>query len=464
MGNDNEERSWSDHGLKRILGPVDATCIVIGAIIGVGIFFTPSQVAQLAQSEGMALTAWAIGGAIALMGALTFAELGGMYTRTGGQYEILRDAYSPLPAFLFVFCNATAIQAGAIAVIAVICVQHLGVVVGNEISSTFALTLCSAGLIVGLSAANALGVRWGSRIQNLTVYAKMLTLIVVTILAIVTDAAVPEVVASASNESSDSDRSAIVLIFAALVPAFFAFGGWQHALWMAGEIRQPKRNVPLAIVGGVIIVITIYLLVNWAYLHLLGYQGVMESQTLAADAVGKVWPRYGARFAGAAVAVSAFGVLNAQLLSGPRLIYSMANDGRFFQLFARVNSRFRTPLAAIVLLGFMALVLLIAAGQDVVSKLTTGVVFIDAIFFALTGLALIVLRKRRPGAERPVRVPGYPVVPLLFVLGELCILAGALFYSEQRITVLIGIGWIIGATLLYFLFFYGGRSKNSADQ
>ena len=262
MGNDNEERSGSDHGLKRILGPVDATCIVIGAIIGVGIFFTPSQVAQLAQSQGMALTAWAIGGAIALMGALTFAELGGMYTRTGGQYEILRDAYSPLPAFLFVFCNATAIQAGAIAVIAVICVQHLGVVVGNEISSTFALTLCSAGLIVGLSAANALGVRWGSRIQNLTVYAKVLTLIVVTILAIITDAAVPEVVASASNESSDSDRSAIVLIFAALVPAFFAFGGWQHALWMSGEIRQPKRNVPLAIVGGVIIVITIYLLVN----------------------------------------------------------------------------------------------------------------------------------------------------------------------------------------------------------
>lgn len=459
MASESEHRSGTDQGLKRILGPVDATCIVIGAIIGVGIFSTPSQVAQVAGSGSMALTAWAIGGAIALMGALTFAELGGLYPRTGGQYEILRDAYSPLPAFLFVFCNATAIQAGAIAVIAIICAKHLGVAIGTEITGTFALTLSAAGLIVGLTAANALGVRWGSRIQNLTVYAKVLTLIVVTILAIMTDAAVTEVVVSESTEQSDSGRAPIVLIFAALVPAFFAFGGWQSALWMAGEIRQPKRNVPLAIVGGVLVVVTIYLLVNWAYLRLLGYDGVVGSQTIAADAVAKAWPNIGRRVAGAAVAVSAFGVLNAQLLGGPRLIYSMANDGRFFRLFAHVNTRFKTPVAAIVLLGLMALVLLIVAGQHAVEKLTTGVVFIDSVFFALTGLALIVLRKRRPRAERPMRVPGYPVVPLLFVLGELCILAGALFYSEQRITVLIGVGWILGATLLYFLFFYGSRRQ-----
>ncbi len=459
MASESEHRSGTDQGLKRILGPVDATCIVIGAIIGVGIFSTPSQVAQVAGSGSMALTAWAIGGAIALMGALTFAELGGLYPRTGGQYEILRDAYSPLPAFLFVFCNATAIQAGAIAVIAIICAKHLGVAIGNEITGTFAMTLSAAGLIVGLTAANALGVRWGSRIQNLTVYAKVLTLIVVTILAIMTDAAVTEVVVSESTEQSDSGRAPIVLIFAALVPAFFAFGGWQSALWMAGEIRQPKRNVPLAIVGGVLVVVTIYLLVNWAYLRLLGYDGVVGSQTIAADAVAKAWPNIGRRVAGAAVAVSAFGVLNAQLLGGPRLIYSMANDGRFFRLFAHVNTRFKTPVAAIVLLGLMALVLLIVAGQHAVEKLTTGVVFIDSVFFALTGLALIVLRKRRPRAERPMRVPGYPVVPLLFVLGELCILAGALFYSEQRITVLIGVGWILGATLLYFLFFYGSRRQ-----
>ena len=459
MATENEGRNGSNHGLRRVLGPIDATCIVVGAIIGVGIFYTPSQVAAIAQSPGMALTAWAIGGGIAMLGALTFAELGSFYPRPGAQYEILRDAYSPLPAFLFVFCNATAVQAGAIAIIAVICVKHLGVAVGNEITGTFALTLSSAGLIVGLTAANVLGVRWGARIQNLTVYAKVLTLIVVTILAMMTDAPVTEVIASESVDRSDPDRFPIVLIFAALVPAFFAFGGWQSALWMAGEIRQPKRNVPLAIVGGVLIVVTVYLLVNWAYLRLLGYQAVVDSNALAADAVARVWPQIGARLAGAAVAVSAFGVLNAQLLAGPRLIYSMAKDGRFFGVFARVNARSATPLAAIVLLGSMALVLLIAAGQDVIGTHTTGVVFIDSIFFAMTGFALIVLRKRRPGIERPVRVPGYPVVPLLFVLGELCILAGALLYSERRITALIGVGWIVGATLLYFLFFRGPRRQ-----
>ncbi len=459
MAVQNERGTSGEPGLRRVLGPIDATCIVVGAIIGVGIFFSPSTVAAIAQSPGMALTAWAIGGGIALLGALTFAELGSLYPRAGGQYDILRDAYSPWPAFLFVFCNATAIQAGAIAIIAIICVRHVGVAVGTKFTGTFALTLSSAGLIVGLTAANALGVRWGSRIQNLTVYAKVLTLIVVTWLAITFDAPVTEAVASESTEQSVTGGFPIGLIFAALVPAFFAFGGWQSALWMAGEIRQPKRNVPLAIVGGVLIVVTVYLLVNWAYFRLLGYQAVVTSETLAADAVAKVWPQIGGRLAGAAVAVSAFGVLNAQLLGGPRLIYSMASDGRFFRVFARVNARARTPIAAIVLLGFMALVLLIAAGENAVGKLTTGVVFIDSVFFALTGLALIVLRKRRPNVERPVRVPGYPVVPLLFVLGELGILGGALFYSEQRPTALIGVGWILGATVLYFLLFRRPRHQ-----
>ena len=359
MASEYEKHSGSQSGLRRVLGPIDATCIVVGAIIGVGIFFTPTQVAAIAGSPGLAMTVWVIGGGIALLGALTFAELGSFYPRSGAQYDILRDAYSPLPAFLFVFCNATAIQAGAIAVIAVICSKHIGVALGFEIANPFALVSLSAALIIGLTAANALGVRWGSRIQNLTVCAKLLTLVVVTFLAVLAEpmssSGAVEVI-----EDSSSQKHPLLLICAALLPAFFAYGGWQHALWMAGEIRQPKRNVPLAIVGGVLIVVTAYLLVNWAYLHLLGYQGVVESGTLAADAVASVWPKVGARLAGVAVAISAFGVLNAQLLSGPRLIHEMARDGRFFRSFAAVNRRFNTPLTSIALLGVLALVLLFA--------------------------------------------------------------------------------------------------------
>ena len=462
MANQSQRGTSSEPGLRRVLGPIDATCIVVGAIIGVGIFFTPSQVAEIAQSPGMAMTVWAIGGGIALLGALTFAELGNLYPRSGAQYDILRDAYSPLPAFLFVFCNATAIQAGAIAVIAVICTRHLGVALGFEIANPFALVLIASTLIIGLTAANAVGVRWGSRIQNLTVYAKLLTLLVVTFLAVLSEPMSSSAGALEAIEAPSSAKHPLLLICAALLPAFFAYGGWQHALWMAAEIRQPKRNVPLAIVGGVVIVVTVYLLANWAYLHLLGYQGVVKSKTLAADAVARVWPRSGARLAGAAVAVSAFGVLNAQLLSGPRLIHEMAQDGRLFRSFAYVNRRFNTPLTSIALLGVLALVLLFATRHDPVMMLVSNVVFLDAIFFALTGIALILLRRKQRDTPKQSRFPGRVVVPFLFVIGELSILAGALVHRNQQIAALIGVGWIIVGAVLYWLL-RSGRS-GSTDQ
>lgn len=446
-------------GLKRVLGPVDATCIVVGAIIGVGIFFTPSRVAELAGSGSLAMWTWAIGGGIALLGALTFAELGGLYPRSGGQYDVLRDAWGTLPAFLFVFCNATAVQAGAIAIIAVVCAQHLGIAVGTS-PGALATTVIAALLILGLVAANGVGVRWGARIQNLTVLAKVATLMGVTALAAIYGAAAEAGVAggAAGGMTSDAVGGAVgagivAAVFAGLVPVLFSFGGWQHALWIAGEVRHPGRNVPLAIVAGVVIVVVIYLLVNWAYLRLLGYGGVVGSEAVAADAVAAVWPGAGRRLVAAAVAVSAFGVLNAQLLSGPRLVYGMACDGRFFRPFARASARFGTPLAAIALIGGLALVLLVAAGGRAIDRLLTGIVFVDAIFFVLTAVALLVLRRRRPDAERPVRVPFYPFVPLLFVAGELCVIVGAALDPGVRGAALIGVAWIAAGTVCYLLFF-----------
>ncbi len=447
-------------GLKRVLGPIDATCVVVGAIIGVGIFFTPSQVAEIAGSGGVALLAWTVGGVIAMAGALTFAELGGLYPRTGGQYEILRDAYGPLPGVLYVFCTATAIQAGAIAIIAVVCSQHLAGALGKEITGTAHLISISSILIVGLTMANAAGVRWGAGIQNLTVFAKVATLLVVTLLAAIAEPAAIETAAEATEGGAESLGLARV-IFMALVPAFFAFGGWQQALWIAGEVRQPRRNVPLSIVGGVMVVVIVYLLVNWAYLRLLGYEGVTGSTALAADAVARVWPGAGRQIVAAAVAISAFGVLNAQLLAGPRLIHGMALDGRFFSLFARVSARFGTPLPAILLLGSTSIAVLVAAlvtaGPQALGLLLTGVVFIDGVFFAMTGCSLIILRRKRPDADRPVRVLGYPFVPLLFVLGEVGIVLGAYLAPEARKAAIIGAVWIVVAAVFFFAFF---RDKN----
>jgi len=409
----------------------------------------------------MALVAWGVGTVIALCGALTFAELGRRYPHTGGQYQIVRDAYGPVAGFVYVFSTATVIMCGSLVIIAIICVRHLAAAAGHdEIHPVVEIGL-SALLIIGLTGANAIRVRCGAGIQNVTVLVKLLTLAVVIAVAVTAGPPPLEAAAGVVSEGAAggaaADQSIVGLmgaIFAALVPAFFAFGGWQQALWVGGEIRNPRVNLPLAIIGGVLLVGVVYMLANWAYLHLLGYEGVVQSRTLAADAVSTIWPGAGARVIAAAVAVSAFGVLNAGLLTAPRLVHGMAADGRFFPVFARVSPRFATPLPAIVLLGTISLALLIlfAVGQNAVDRLLTCVVFLDGIFFVLTGIALFLLR-RRPGGEPPARYALYPVAPLIFILGEIAIVTGACLDPSVRSGVLIGLAWIALAIGLYVILF-----------
>ncbi len=437
---------------ERVLNARDATCVVIGAIVGVGIFFTPARTAQLAGSGALMLVAWAIAGTIALCGALTFAELGGMYHASGAQYEILRDAYGPFPAFLFVFCNSTASLAGCIGIIAVVCARNLAIAVGSDWSTATILAI-SVALIFVLTIANIVGAVWGARIQNLTVYAKVLALILIALLAIALgreDVATP-VIPKAGGTAS---LGGVAGVLAALVPAMFSFGGWQQALWISGEVRDPQRNLPRAIVGGVLVVIAVYLLANWSYLRLLGPTGVAGSSAVAADAVAAIYPSLGRRAIAGAVAISAFGVLNSQLLAGPRLLYRMAGDGRFFRPFASLDGRFGTPIPAILLIAVISLVILLTVGPERADTLVlTGIMFIDLSFFVLTGAALMVLRRKRADVERPVRVPGYPVVPMLFVTGEFAALVGAYLDPKVRAAAIIGAIWIAGAALLYVVRF-----------
>jgi len=307
-----------EHEPPRVLGGLDAFSVVVGGAVGVGIFFTPSRVAQIVGTSGLALAAWTLAGAIALCGALSFAELGGLYHGSGAQYTILRDAYGPL--LVYVICNATAVQGGAIAIIGIVCSMNLGIATTGQAPTGVALFGLATAIIVGLTAANIVGVRVGSRIQNMTTAAKITTLVAVALLA----ATVP------AHGETEAPRAgaigAVGSVLAALVPAFFTYSGWQQALWVAGEVRDPRLTLPRAIVSGVLTVIVIYLFANWAYLHLLGARGVGASEALAADAVAAVWPTTGRRAVAAAVAVSSFGVLNAQLLAGPRLIHGMARD------------------------------------------------------------------------------------------------------------------------------------------
>ncbi len=439
--------------LPRVLGPMDATCVVIGAIVGVGIFFTPSTVAQTAGSATMALAAWMVGGAIALAGAPTFATLGNAYNSAGGQYEILRDAYGTPIGFLFVFCNASAVQAGAIAIIALVCAKNLGIALyGAPLSGVVERNLAVV-LTAALALTNVIGVRWGAAVQNLTVASKILTMLLVTGLALFAGPDPSATRAIPDSAAAQPAAPSLATLFAAVVPCLFAYGGWQHALWMAGEVRAPKRNVPLAILLGVVVVVVTYLLVNWAYLDLLGYSAVAASSALASDAVAAAWPATGKRLIGAAVAASAFGVLNAQLLSGPRLIYRMAADGHFWRVFATTGARLKTPWAASVSLAALGLILLALSGVNGVEKLLNGVVFLDSVFFLLTGAAVFVLLRRGRIERGVARALGFPIAPALFVLGEIGVLAGSFVKPDVRDSVLFGLGWIVVGVLLFALCF-----------
>jgi APA family basic amino acid/polyamine antiporter len=441
-----ESNPAATDGLRRELGLFDTIAIVVGACVGVGIFFTPSRVAGLAGDPTLALLAWVLGGLVAIAGALSFAEIGAMYPRTGGQYAALRDAYGPGVAFVYVVCNATAIQAGAIAVIAIVCAQHIAIAAVGHGLEPIACSIAATVLIVVLGATNAIGVRWGARIQNLTVVGKLAALGAVVAFAFVAPRAPP---------ATTMTSGGVVGVLAAMVPILFSFGGWQQATWVGGEVRDPERNLPKAILVGVAVIVAIYLAVNWGYLHLLGLDAAAKSESIAADAAAVVVGDGGRRAVAGAIALSAFGVLNSQLLSGPRLILALAMDGRFFSAFRRVHARTGTPIASITMLAGVALALLWLAGDRVIDRLLTGVVAIDGIFFALSGLASVALLRKRPRATRPLRMPGWPVVPIAFAIAEVAVVVGAGVDPAVRGTLWVAGAWIVGATGLYLWRFRG---------
>lgn len=434
--------------LPRVLRLWDATCVVIGAIIGVGIFFTPGDVARVTGSAGGSLLAWGIGGLIAVLGAFTFGELGRLRPLAGGQYHVLRDAYGRAAAFVFVFCNLTAVQAGAVAIIAILCAQNLGVALhGVDPSGRWVLVVATV-TTWALVFVNLVGVRSGAKLQDATVIAKLVTLGALVALAVALE---PGTAATGSAARHDAPPASFATLFAAVTLTLFAYGGWQQGLWSAGEVVDAPRTLPRAILLGVSVVVAAYLGAAWGYFDLLGLDGVRDSKALTADAFSIAWPGLGRRLAAAAVAVSAFGVLNAQFLTGPRLTWAMARQGQFFAPFARLHSRFATPAAAILLLGALSSALTLGLGLDRTDVLTTGVVVVDAAFFALTGLALPLLRRRAPAGERS---PAWiAVAAVAFALLELAAIAGSLLQKDMRFVALSGLAWIGAAAITWALFF-----------
>jgi APA family basic amino acid/polyamine antiporter len=378
--------------------------VVIGGIIGSGIFINPYLVARELDTPALVLGAWAMGGAVALAGAFAYAELGRLMPRAGGQYVYLRDAWHPVVGFLYGWALLFMIETGAMAAVAITFAQYAMRLAGVVDVSPRPLAVAT---IVVLSAVNYFGVKPGSRVLNVFVVLKVAALAALIGFAWTVPAAPAWLTAGRADHTSS-----VALAFgAALIPILFAYGGWQSANYVAEEMRDPERHLPRSLIIGTLAVVAIYVLVNIAYLRALGLEGLAATMTPAADAAARWLGPSGERFVAAAIAISTFGFLDLAILAPTRVYYAMAADGAFIPQLARLHPRFQTPALAIVLQSTWAIVLALTGEYG---DLLDTVVFADWIFFGLTVAGLFVLRNRLKPTSG-FRTPGYPVLPAAFV-------------------------------------------------
>jgi APA family basic amino acid/polyamine antiporter len=419
--------------------------LVIGGIIGSGIFINPYLVARQLDSPALVLVAWATGGLVALAGAFAYAELAQRLPRAGGQYVYLGAAWHPLVGFLYGWALLFMIETGAMAAVAITFSQYALRLTGAVDLSP---KLVAVATIAVLSFVNYLGVTPGSRVLNVFVLLKVGALGVLICFAWFAPGA-PDWMSRARV----SDTPSGLLAFgAALIPILFAYGGWQQANYVAEEIRDPQRLLPRSLILGTLVVVAIYLLVNVAYLRTLGLEGLAATMTPAADAAGRWFGDRGERFVAAAIAISTFGFLDLCVLAPTRVYYAMANDGAFFPALARLHPRFQTPAAAIVTQSTWAIALVLTGRYG---DLLNTVVFADWIFFGLTVAGLFRLRARL-GATNGFRTPGYPWLPAAFVLVAIAVVFSVIRQAPARSAA--GFGLLLVGIPVYY-YFVGRRAR-----
>jgi len=412
---------------RRALNVFDATMVVVGGIIGSGIFMLPSIVAQRLSSSGLVLLAWATGGAIALAGAFAFAELATLFPSAGGQYVYLREAYHPLVAFLFGWASLLMIQGGGLGAVAITFSQYTLRLIGREDVS---VSVAAAIAIAVVAAVNVVGVKPGSRLLNVLVILKLGALAVLIGGGLLLSPAAPA--PAVASPPPPAAGVSLLTFGTALVPILFAYGGWQSVNLLAEETNEPRRTLPRALMAGTAIVIAVYLLANVVYLSVLSRPGLAATATPAAAAVLRLFGPGADRLISAAIAVSAFGFLDLTLLAPTRIYYAMGLDGVFLPALGRLHPRFQTPALAIVLQALWGIVLVLTGTYG---DLVDSVVFGDWIFFGLTVAAVFRFRRRFPVATRApgaFRLPGHPLLPGLFVAAALLVVGGAIQSNPKR--------------------------------
>jgi len=435
--------------LRRTLGFKDLVFLTLGTVIGSGIFLVPAVVLrQTGGSLKIALAVWLIGGLLSFLGALTYAELGAMNPDAGGLYSYIRDAFGPLPAFLYGWASIAVIASGSIAALAVAFSNYLGQLipigpVGARIVSVIVIAV--------IALINIRGTRESSSVENWATGAKVGALLVLSIALI-----------ALGHGSADTSAPAVVpptSLFAglggAMIGILWAYEGWQYVTFSAGETRDPQRVFPRAIAVATAALIFLYIIANLGYVAALGTNAAAASDHVAADAMRAVFGPLSGKFFSGLVLVSIFSAANGVMLTAPRLYYSMARDGVFFSRLARVSERFGTPVSAIVLLaGWSALL----AASGTFEQLLTYVVFAGWIFYGLGAMSVFSSRRKHADAPRPFRTPGYPVTPLLFVASAALLVLNTL--REQPTRALIGLSVVLLGTPAFYL--WRARSRRAA--
>jgi APA family basic amino acid/polyamine antiporter len=403
--------------LARKLGLFDTTMIVMGGIIGSGIFINPYVVARQVHTPGLILAAWAFGGLIALAGAFIYAELSRHSSLSGGQYIYLRDAFHPALAFSYGWSLLLVIQSGGMAATAVTFAKYASAVGGRNLDDTAAAELAAVVLIT-LTIINCFGVRAGSTTQNLFMILKLLAIaILVSVGFLLVKPTAPLVGITPTVGILDS----ITAFGAALIPVQFAYGGWQTACFVAGEVRSPEKTLPRGLLIGVLGVILVYLSVNFVCVRALGAAALAQTTTPATSIMEMALGHNGARIIAIGIAVSTIGFLSQSMLTAPRVYFAMAEDKLFFQSLARLN-RARVPAAAIALQGAFAIVIALSGRYE---QILNYVVSVDVVFFALSAACLFIFRReqmalppRTDGSYNNAmrfRVPGHPFTTLFFI-------------------------------------------------
>jgi APA family basic amino acid/polyamine antiporter len=420
-------------GLARRLGLFDATMLVMGGIVGSGIFINPYVVAQQVHTPALILGAWVAGGVIALAGALVYAELAARRPEVGGQYAYLRDAFHPSVAFVYGWTLLLVTQTGGMAAVAVTFARYFLEITHAPVSDAW----IAAASLAALTFINCLGVRAGSNVQS--------ALMVLKIAAIAALVAAGAMLARSAAHSVAAAHDSMVSFGAAMTPVLFAYGGWQTSSFMAGEMKNSARDLPRALLIGVAGVIALYVSVTLVCLRVLGPAGLAGTHTPATAVMRAALGETGARFIALGIAISTLGFLSQGMLTAPRVYFAMAEDGLFFRSVAWIHPRTAAPVVAIVLQGAVAVIITLSGRYE---QILNYVVSVDFILFGMTGISLMVFRARQPQSDG-FRAPLHPLTAIFFVIA--CFLVVGSTVARYPANSAIGLAILASGIPAYFI-------------